>query len=805
METSNEFNELIAKFRNEADRFIATVILKETELKNKKKELTIWRDRYPFLKEKPKLPFFKDLAWHFIQPDILAFSEEEIAKIRTYIVSKICGIYKHAQSMKTALCNDRICQNAEKGVCTIAFTKNTIDANTQWLLRLISDLTRLIVEFNRSHPELPPMESKDMLFVCSSKVPIKNQKHNQIGSNSTHCKNISEYISILTSRNHNYPPPILLLCSNNARVKEINILLKSLPGLHDNLRFPIEIQWDEAHNMTEGIPSKRVSIEHILFNPYVIALIPCTATADENIADDENPLWRSADLENRAINYANIEKYSVKSSDSEYSALCDAGQVTIERVRQDSRYKEYNITEFERKVFIDVDNFATKNKITKEIRETNPGIHGKEFEDLVDELWLKDIDRRRQLEFHIFMTGEIQGYNDILNVLDNWLQMSDDKLLFPFNEQTIHVIQTPNRKVLTRSAMIHALDQPYKPICIGLYGGKINLMYHTSSEVINERIHSELCDSVSVQAMNDKVQTIIEELNKEGVDTSVPIIIMGNYIPTGESITFVNSAYGVLRSVFKTHDGQKSNADKDYQTYCRCCYMVDAFKRANPAFECPPKFIIGTELSIANAIAYEKRNDDRVDRLRRNIGIYNEGLTEYNPSLSSNGVSESDTNIAIPVKIIIDDPEDENIVNLRQILLNKITLQPERTEIMRLFGRARDNQSIIITDKTGKFNFTDFTLKSVRRYRKKNDANQEDAMKIRDRKESYANKNSEYLPFEADYRFESYHANFNQSASFMNDKSKIKEKECDLTCCIDRYEYIGTVNNKNTMWLSYRF
>ena len=799
MEISDELNELMARFMNETDRFIGKVISKETELKNNKKELSIWRNRYPFLKEKPKLPLFDELARHFIQPDSSTFSEEEVAKIRTYLVSKIRGIYKHAQSMKTALCNDRICQNAEKGVCTIAFTKNTIDANTQWLLRLISDLTHLIIEFNKSHPELPPMESKDMLFVCSSKVPIK------IGTNSTHCKNISEYISILTSRNHNYPPPILLLCSNHARVKEINVLLRSLPGLHTNLQFPIEIQWDEAHNMTEGIPSKRATIEHILFNPYVITLIPCTATADENIADDKNPLWRSADLENNAINYANIEKYSVQSSDPEYSALCDAGQVTIEEVRQDGKYKEYNIKEFEREVFINVDNFATKNKIIKEIRETNSDIHGKEFDDLVEEEWLKDIDRRRQLEFHIFMTGEIQGYNDILNVLDNWLQMSDGKSLFPLNEQTIHVIQTPNRKMLTRSAMIHALDQPYKPICIGLYGGKINLMYHTSSGVINDRTHSELYDSVSVQAMNDKIQTIIEELNKEGVDTAVPIIIMGNYIPTGESITFVNSAYGVLRSVFKTHDGQKSNADKDYQTYCRCCYMVTAFKRANPAFECPPKFIIGTKLSIDNAIAYEKRNDDRVDRLRKNIGIYNKGLTEYIPSASSNGVSESDANIAIPVKIIIDDPEDENIVKIRQFILNKTTNQPDRNEIMRLFACAHENQAIIITDKTGKFKFSEFTLKNVRRYRKKNDAIPEHALKIRDRKESYANKNSEYLPFEADYRFDSYHANFNQSVSFMNDKSSIKDKECDLTCCIDRYEYIGTVNNKNTMWLSYRF
>ena len=88
-----------------------------------------------------------------------------------------------------------------------------------------------------------------------------------------------------------------------------------------------------------------------------------------------------------------------------------------------------------------------------------------------------------------------------------------------------------------------------------------------------------------------------------------PLICMGNYEQTGESITYVNDKYGIVNSVHIL--SSLGAAWKDYQRACRLNYKLGGFKSK----EFPEKYLIGDEIVIDNALQIEKERDDHIDKL----------------------------------------------------------------------------------------------------------------------------------------------------------------------------------------------
>jgi len=763
IEISQRFNE----FRH---TFITDKITEEKTLNKKEKQ--ILKSKYAFVGRKSKLPFFKELLKY--TEITTKFSPAELKQITIQLINKIRGIYKHAQAEKTMLCNFDILSSIELKRFTICLTKNTIEANSQWTKRLIKDL-------KKKFPGIPLVK---LIMVCSSNI-------NTLDGNATHCKNINYVIANIT-KHSTYQ--VLFICSNNTRVGDILTLLSSYHGLSTEKRLPIILQYDEAHNVEEGIPSKRETIENILMDPFIERFVPCSAS-ENPIHDDTSPLWQKTNLDKNAFDYTHIS--AIKSTSAEYSSLHDAITVNFEDVEAHPQYKEYNTTAFNVLDFKKMDefNYVSFRKQRTKTYEEEGCYCDEQIKIIVEEELKRDIERRRQLEFHPFMKGEKAGYNMGLNLLDNFYDISSSdtqhKIFVP-QEKNIHIIQTPSRVIFTYSLMKYAIEKPYTPILLGLFRGKINLMYKDNRNKTHEIEYTDFSENSSEKELNEKIDEVLRYLTSLSININVPLIIMGNYKPTGESITFVNFTYGPLRSVILI-PGVSTTPETDYQTFCRANYMLTKFLEHDRQFVTPEKIICSYKKHIENALIIEKRNDERIDELKTNQTADNAIVILPKPQ-EKNGTTNND-NIATPVKIQIDDMEDSDIIKLFGILKKKIRTEEDMRNILTLITEGIKNNTISIIDKTGKFAAERCTLKVVRTYRKKTD------IEIQARKEKLGDK---YKPHENDWRFSQYEANHNMNTPYLN-YPQIEQWECQLYACNDRYVYEGFVNPKQRMWLSYRF
>ena len=752
--------ELVKKINDHCREFIQSRIDQEKEITNKR-EKTLFKNQNEFLKQKSKYKFphyYELLEYHEIKSK---FSQEELDYNTLHIINKIRGIYKHAQTEKTMLCNANIITSIKLNRFTICITKNTLEANAQWSKRAITD-------FKKAFPHL---KLKELILVCSSKIDtMKN--------NATHCKTIDAVISKLTQHN---TFRVLFICSNDTRIIDILTLLVAYSGLSEEKRLPIHIQWDEAHNREQGIPSKRQLIENILMNPIVEQLTPCTATPSE-FYDDTNPLWQEENIEKNAIDYTHTSM--IKSTSPEYSSLHDAIRINFEDIEKHSSYSNYDISEFNLDDFKKVDSsyMAFRKKMGKKFRDE--GEPEETINTNVEELVQEDIDRRRQLEFSTFMLYEQTQYNMGMNLLDNFYEVpgTSNKIYIP-NELNIHIISTPKRIVFTYSLMKYANEKPYRPIAIGLFKGKINVMYKDDTNKTIEIEYADFSEKNSAKEFNEKIEECLKYLAQK-VNINVPIIIMGNYIPTGESITFVHYNYGTLRSVVLI-PGIDSTPAKEYQALCRGNYMTTKFIEHDPNFIPPEKIICSYKQQIDNALIEEKGNDHRIDEF---IANQTESLSLFVPILyhhPENVIGMGDENISIPIKIQIDDMEDETILTLVEIFKKLKRNVEDKTNILKILQQSIRNKTISFMDKTGKFDFERFTLIDVRTYRKK-----------------LEDEDIEYT-----WRFPEYEAHHNQSMPYINAKNHISNSyQCELYACYDRYvNKDGFVNPKQRMWLSYRY
>ena len=147
--TENEnTQEIMLRFEKTRNEFYLTVERHFNEYKDKpedKGKLNLLKVKYPHLKRLKKLTkrtdiskckaFIYELLNHELITDL--FTEDEKRIINQYCIRKIRGLYKHAQAWKTGICNKQIIISfSEKNTISLCVTKNTLEANDQWLIRL---------------------------------------------------------------------------------------------------------------------------------------------------------------------------------------------------------------------------------------------------------------------------------------------------------------------------------------------------------------------------------------------------------------------------------------------------------------------------------------------------------------------------------------------------------------------------------------------------------------------------------------------------------------------------------------------
>ena len=736
-----------------------------------KKEL---RNKYKFLNRKDKKLYMYEL---------LKLCGDELSRDeKKYIIKNrrqtIKGIYKHCQAKKTAICNIEIMNSLICDKFVIAITKNTLFANEQWFIRLVSDLKK----------QYPNKKLQQIVAVLTS-------EKSDLNGQATHFKNISKLICQLVKNDNSFR--ILFICSHSTRYKEIFEILELNENIQETQKKIFDIYIDEAHNPEEGIPAHRSHVENMLIYPKLGKIVPITGTNPElyefttkslkkNYKHPKNNyFWHKSILDKNAFNYT--QYCDITSSSENYSSLQDAGQITFEEIKQDNHFTEYNDIEFSEELY----KYCYPNE-----------------ENIVT------IDKKRQLEHHNFMRNERDAFNLCKNMLDNYYVIEDykygddiisnEKIIKP-GEFNIYIFRTPNRIIFNVAVIKYALEQEYQSICIGLYNGKntkIHIWYKENNNTITISYEKEIKKEDKKKETNEKIYEIIEYLKSKNINVNVPFIIFGNYKNVGESITFVNYQYGTVRAVTILPE-LTSSKSRDNQTVSRGNHTTDKFKEHDILFTMKPKFIIGYKSNLIAAINVEKENDDRVNMLKENeknnITVRNENIEDDN-TIDLNeeeDVNGDGSNIAIPVKIEINDTDDNDYIEFRTILIENTKRDVNmRNRLLLLMNTMYHNGIADIIDQTGKLVNSkerkinpEFTLENIRTFNSK------------------LNHNSE------NYRIERFDAKHKVEQPYMNEKTKYKSCQCQIEVCLTKYtkEIITDdktatfINWPRTIWLGYKY
>lgn len=778
------------------------------------KYLRVLKEKYSHLKRTKKITKKDDFKPPYVQELLEIYdmvdsnnnriftTHEERKLIYKYCVNKIRGLFKHAQALKTGYCNLQIISGfSEANTITWCITKNTLEANEQWLTRLFKELD------NR----FPSVKLNDKIMIISSEP-------NTLNGNATHCKNCNEAWGKL-KRNNSFK--VIFVCSNKVRINDILEMCKDFQNLRAPLQKNIRVLHDEAHNPNEGIPAYRDIIENIILQPNVLSYTPVSAS-NEPIFDETNNLWKKQNLEDNSLDYTAYDK--TKSTDPNYSSCLDAERITFETLQHRSNWVNYRITKITREIFLKVHDkdFATiekftQNDIPKVKKELLKAIDLFEMDNIfsedtfldpytnrqlietysIDELknLIKEyiIERKRTLEFCGFMKNhkEIIALNTGLNCLNFNSILGFE--LFIASVFNLHIISTPCRNILTRHLAEEAIKKDYNPIVLAIYGDK-NDKYH----LLYDGNELEVSSIMESGEFNSKLNKLIKNLIFKGVNINRPFIIIGNYSPTGESITFVNYEYGIVRTNIRL---VSTDAASDYQEGARGNYMITKFIENDPSWTPPTKYLIGSESFIQNCLSIEKENDERIDTLGINRQIdstsTNTDTFQINPELLPSNNGNLFTSIPGPITIgDFDHPKVKVLTELRDIERKN---PEQKKQMWRLLIECIEDPEINLsfTDKTGKlFNneeqkfkeiSLEYTIKNCRTYRNTEEENK------------------------SSWKFSSYKNHYLASTRFINESSKIGNFECDLLTCRDDYvekDNLGTVkfrNFKNTWWLSYKY
>ena len=675
------------------------------------------------------------------------YTQLQIKYIYEYIISKINGLYKHAQALKTGFCNLEIINGfSEKKTITICITKNTLEANEQWLIRLFKQLDNRF-----PHSKL------------NNKIMIISSKKNDLNGNATHCKNLDVAWGFLKKEN-NYK--IIFICSNKIRIQNILDILESYNNLIPDLRRDFRIIHDEAHNTKEGIPAYRNIIENILIQPNVISYQPVTASIGQ-IPTTDNPLWNIKNLENNAINFTEFDR--TKSDNPNYSSISDYKAISFEKLN--TIWIDQHIESVSRQEFINADEkYANIEHVENLTLEQ-----------------LKDVDQRRQLEFCQPMKNdkEKEALNNGLNYLnlnDETVEHIIDGKLFYKNKLNIHIISTPNRKIITQHLCIEAISKDYNPIVLGIYGNEGN-KFHL---YIKDRDRECVDHIMEKGEFNEKLLNLFNYLKLNNINIECPFIIIGNYIPTGESLTFVHSEYGTIHSNCKLIS---TTVQQDYQQAARGNYMNTKFLEHDTLWKQPVKYLIGPKQFIENALSNEKENDARVDQLiqRQNISH-----TKNNIFIPENNITSQNKKgiTAIPIKILINSNQNDKTNKLIEIASKGRRTEEDKKIFIELLKECIDDDEIEceMIDKSGKFDFNTFSIKDFRCYIQK-----------------------EHPPVIGHWKFKNYQEHFKYESPFINNTGNHEAGECEILICKDLYiikDSEGNVRERNistNWWIGYKY
>jgi hypothetical protein len=713
------------------------------------------------------------------------FTTEEKKCIIRYTRRKVKAVYKHAQSKKTEFCNLKVMSvMSEPNSVSVLITKNSLESNSQWYKRLCKDLTS----------KFPGKPLRELLMIISS-------TRNGSDVNATHCKNMDAAWSILKTPND---IKVIFVCSNKIRMDDVLELAESYSNLKGYLAKNLRIQHDEAHNVTSGIPPFRHVIEALLTKPNVLSYTPISASPD-TIHDDNNAIWDKEYIEKHAMDYT---KFDDSTSDNpNYSSCNDSSIIEYEKMQKSKHWRDYKIEKIPDDIFNEV--YPEESKVIEQAKEDVENAEGilncaKErgtnereilsLEEKVNDC--KDFTRSKErifekkkfLDWCPFLQGEKEALNFALNLLN--IDSFDDidnpirEIHMP-NKKNLHIISTPLRKGLTHLISLHALKKKYNPIVLAMYGNhgdKYHLFGHNNTNT------PETVDTIMGKGeFNDKVCKLLQYLKQKGVNVERPIIFIGNYQATGESLSFVNYEYGTIRTNTRL---KSTNAEEDYQEACRSNYMIDKFVANDENWKHPQKFLIGQRAFLNHALTYEKRNDERIHDMKNGeVGILDND--DDNIIIKSDNKEENcdSGTVSIPVKVDILDRDDLCVKELMQIATLSQRNEQTKKKFMSLLYKCINNGVIDIDDPTGKFDFKDYTLNGFR---------------------CFGKDNSKEVT-KGQWKFTSYQNNYKERTTFMNDRNDHKRFQCEILtsngmyCIRDANNDVIEKNADNIWWMSYKY
>ena len=708
-------------------------------------------------------------------------SRSQLKKITKYLQKKLCPLIKHAQSGKTGLCISEMIDSLKKGNIIICITKNTLDANEQWTHRALKCLKE----------EFPGKKIRDLVMVLSSKNNINN---NDI----THCKTVNDALIGIYEKGIN----VIFACSHTIRLTDIYKIISS--PFNKEYKKTFDIQYDECHNDKEGIPVHKTIIESLLMLKSLNKMLLCTATP-ENLWDDTDEedelsnftLFIKESIMPNSIDFSNFDK--LKSDDPAYSSLIDSELIEYDndmnlnnlnmrtgapkRVSLETLIrcygKEYCVkpnkkTWFNEKV---IDEETGKKKLIQ--------LRGKKLLINVVTKLIQTSELGMPQICSMFRNEEeayINGITSLHKIIPNIIGFPKKGTYGPLNklasECTIHIISTPCRVCLTRSLQEYGINLPYNPYILGKYGGKNILMYkNETNEIINEDVSNIMGEG----EFNEQLYKLIDSKNIK----TRPLICIGNYEQTGESITFVNNKYGIVNSVSIL---VSLGATKDYQRACRLCYKTTGFTDERMLRH--DKYLIGSNCSIKNALQVEKDKDDHIDILKEG-GYPNSSQIENIYHENSKNNSSINGTKSIPVAVTVMDPDNESVSRLKEIF-NMKNRTKYLTEIMELLIKAYKDGSIEFHDKTGKLieewnkGINPFKINQNKCYKK-----------------GLLNKKGYW-------KFNSYKDNYDLDHNniMQVDKKKPNLKyDCDILVCLHKYvsDDGSESNPPNRWWLVYKY
>ena len=740
-----EDDELLKIFNKKVEEFYNKVRdeFQEYKKNHNPSYLRSFKCKYPYLSgrkitKRTDITKFKSSVYNLLNHSFFKDFNSQVKIIIAYCIKKIRGVFKHAQAYKTGFINLQILTTiSEKKTISVCITKNSLEANQQWLERLIKKLKE----------KYPTEDLSDLIMIISSKKKDLNK-------NATHCINFAA-ASQYFHRNNKFK--IIFICSNKTRVSDISSFTSLFHfSLTTKLKRNLRIIHDEAHNKKEGIPPYRNIVENIILSTNVLSYTPVSASP-KSLYDDENPLWITRNMEKNACDYTKFD--NTLSTNENYSSVNDSEKISFEDLKKTEDWKDYNIRKFPKEMF-------EKVYINEKYSD-------------------KDIEEKRKLAWFpmcIQLKDEIEEVNNGLNLLE----IMGKKEIYKPNEFNLHIISTRCRKIVTHYLATEAIKKKYKPWVLAIYGNEGD-KYHLFTFRKNEVKEKNVSKYMGEGEFNEKLNNLFEVIKEKEENMKFPFIIIGNYHPTGESISFVNYKYGTIKSNARL---LSTNAEEDYQQACRSNYMTAKFKEHNREWHKSKKYIIGPKQYIDNSIEYETENDIRIENLEKRDPVINsQNHIKISEILMKESSKKSNGRKAIPIKITIDRSEPL-IKEFLEICNKHIRSDADKNRVLEIFKSLKDDDEsdFEMKDETNKFNFETFRLKDFRCYKKK-----------------------ESGPKKGVWKFESYKHHHKLQTPFMNNEGNHKKGECEILVPYDKYILRGETKKiveqspKNIIYMGYKY